>query len=287
MNDYVMIKEDDTVVIRAMEIKDSDGIAFSIIYLRPPDGEHSMEGFLNTRKWPADKSIMYSSYAKVMVGMLFVMEGLSFTSTRWQDVLMIGLGGGVINNFLSILDEAKINLTTVEIDPDMPKLAKDYFDLEESSTNTIIIADGTTFIQEASKNGRGQKYKSMIVDACYTSCPAEGFWQLDTAMHIADILEENGTLSVNILGDDEKREERGQQILSIYRQYFATCFIFEALSQQIKDSIMEARRTMYNVMRPAQTRRRHPINALYDAGEELSLGIATVEETTSPTLSSI
>uniref|UniRef100_A0A0K0D4E4 PABS domain-containing protein n=1 Tax=Angiostrongylus cantonensis TaxID=6313 RepID=A0A0K0D4E4_ANGCA len=235
-----------------MEIKDSNGIAFSITYLRPPDGEPSMEEFLNTRKWPADKRIIYSSYAKVMVGMLFVMEGLSFTSTQWQDVLMIGLGGGVINNFFGILDEAKINLTTVEIDPDMPKLAKDYFDLEESSTNTIIIADGISFIHEASKNGQGfcdnyrisvslrhyitipgQKYKSMIVDACYTSCPAEGFWQLDTAKHIADIVGEEGTLSVNILGDDEKREQLGQLILPIYRKYFSTCFIFEALSQQI------------------------------------------------------
>ncbi|KAJ1360856.1 hypothetical protein KIN20_019949 [Parelaphostrongylus tenuis] len=113
-----------------------------------------MEDFVNTRKWPAHKSILYSSYAKVMVGMLFVMEGLSFISTQWQDVLMIGLGGGVINNFLSTLDGAKINLTTVEIDPLMLKLAKDYFDLEESSTNTVVIADGLKFIHEASKNSQ-------------------------------------------------------------------------------------------------------------------------------------
>ncbi|KAJ1374727.1 hypothetical protein KIN20_037480 [Parelaphostrongylus tenuis] len=189
-----------------------------------------MEDFVNTRKWPAHKNILYSSYAKVMVGMLFVMEGLSFTSTQWQDVLMIGLGGGVINNFLGTLDEAKINLTTVEIDPLMLKLAKEYFDLEESSTNTVVIADGIEFIHEASKNG--QKYKSMIVDACYTSCPAEGFWELDTAKDIADILDKSGTLSVNILADDDKREESGKRILSIYGKYFATCFTFEAISQQ-------------------------------------------------------
>ncbi|KAJ1360857.1 hypothetical protein KIN20_019950 [Parelaphostrongylus tenuis] len=31
----------------------------------------------------------------------------------------------------------------------------------------------------------------MILDACYTSCPAEGFWELDTAKDIADILDES------------------------------------------------------------------------------------------------
>ncbi|VDM60832.1 unnamed protein product [Angiostrongylus costaricensis] len=44
-----------------------------------------------------------------------------------------------------------------------------------------------------------------------------------------------------------------------------------ASESSIKDLLMQARRIRYDVIGPAETRRRQPFNAVYDTGEELLL----------------
>ncbi|KIH51973.1 hypothetical protein ANCDUO_17932 [Ancylostoma duodenale] len=139
----------------------------------------------------------------MMVGMGFVMEALSFEPKSMQQMLMIGLGGGVINNFLSTLGpEAMINLTTVELDPEVFSLALDWFHLVETPTNRVVIGDGIEFIREASR--KGDKYKVILVDACFDEirpvcCPVEGFIDPETIENIGNILDEDGILSINVL----------------------------------------------------------------------------------------
>uniref|UniRef100_A0A0K0CWL3 Endo/exonuclease/phosphatase domain-containing protein n=1 Tax=Angiostrongylus cantonensis TaxID=6313 RepID=A0A0K0CWL3_ANGCA len=45
-----------------------------------------------------------------------------------------------------------------------------------------------------------------------------------------------------------------------------------ASESSIEDLLMQARMIRYDVIRLAETRRRHPFNAVYDTGEELFLG---------------
>uniref|UniRef100_A0A0K0CSP5 Endo/exonuclease/phosphatase domain-containing protein n=1 Tax=Angiostrongylus cantonensis TaxID=6313 RepID=A0A0K0CSP5_ANGCA len=45
-----------------------------------------------------------------------------------------------------------------------------------------------------------------------------------------------------------------------------------ALESSIEDFLMQARKTRYDVIGLAETRRRHPFNAVYDTGKELFLG---------------
>lgn len=47
----------------------------------------------------------------------------------------------------------KVNLTTIELDPDMKMFATKWFGFEESPTNQVIIEDGIVFIREAAKKG--------------------------------------------------------------------------------------------------------------------------------------
>ncbi|ETN75706.1 hypothetical protein NECAME_03678 [Necator americanus] len=163
----------------------------------------------------------------MMVGMSFAMEGLEFDTTSTQNVLMIGLGGGVINNFLSTLGpEMMINLTTVELDSDMLSAAIDWFQFNETHNNRVVIDDGIIFIRDASE--RGDKYKAILIDACYSElrplcCPVEGFYNPDTIADISNILEENGIVSVNVVTTSEKNTSKKEQIMAAYKKHFTSC----------------------------------------------------------------
>ncbi|KIH60218.1 hypothetical protein ANCDUO_09534, partial [Ancylostoma duodenale] len=87
-----------------------------------------------------------------------------------------------------------INLTTVELDPEVFSLALDWFHLVETPTNRVVIGDGIEFIREASR--KGDKYKVILVDACYDEirpvcCPVEGFIDPETFEDIGNILDED------------------------------------------------------------------------------------------------
>ena len=71
-------------------------------------------------------------------------------------VLVIGLGGGVLSNFLEARYPAAA-LTSVEIDPVMVKIARVYFDLPE--TCNVVVADGLKFLEE-----RKEQYDLIILD---------------------------------------------------------------------------------------------------------------------------
>lgn len=211
---------------RIMQIMDTDDFAYSLAYLDFPK-ELNDDTTSSTRHWPIDKRRLTSFYSRVMVGMAFAMEALQTKSDSWQDTLMIGLGGGVIANFLTAYPEAKINLTTVELDPVMPPVARDWFGLVENESNRVVVQDGAAFIDENAKNGI--KYKAVFVDACFEFCPAGPFMEPGVAKIVAAIVEENGVAVVNVIGDRKKQD----QLEAIYGKHFASCFYFYLKHQQL------------------------------------------------------
>ncbi|KAK6045682.1 hypothetical protein COOONC_16814 [Cooperia oncophora] len=89
-----------------------------------------------------------------MIAMGFVMEGLQFDPQHWQNVLVIGLGGGTVCNFFGAAKSLRVNLTTVELDPLMVTIANEWFGLHETPVNTVIVEDGVKFLHEAAERGR-------------------------------------------------------------------------------------------------------------------------------------
>lgn len=58
-----------------------------------------------------------------------------------KSVLVVGLGGGVLCQFLKRFYPG-VNVTAVEIDPAVVKVAKEYFGLRESKSMKVVVADG-------------------------------------------------------------------------------------------------------------------------------------------------
>ncbi|ETN76899.1 hypothetical protein NECAME_03328 [Necator americanus] len=99
----------------------------------------------NSKTWKVRKDTARLVYARVMIAGSFMSGALQFNTTKKQDVLIIGLGGGVINNYLTTMKNQKLNVTVVEIDPVMKKIAEKWFDFQESPLHRIIIDDGVHF----------------------------------------------------------------------------------------------------------------------------------------------
>jgi spermidine synthase len=67
-----------------------------------------------------------------------------------QDVLIVGLGGGGMVHFLRHIDP-EVRIDAVEIDPEVVKLADQFFNVRTEGNINIATADGLKFIADAKK----------------------------------------------------------------------------------------------------------------------------------------
>ncbi|VDK65598.1 unnamed protein product [Cylicostephanus goldi] len=107
----------------------------------------------NTKAWNVRKDYVQLTYARLMIAGAFLSGGLEFNTTRKQDILIIGLGGGIINNYFTQMENQVLNVTIVDIDPVMLKVAKKWFGFAESPLHRIIIDDGVRYIHDAVRRG--------------------------------------------------------------------------------------------------------------------------------------
>ena len=79
-----------------------------------------------------------------------------------QNILVIGLGGGSIPmTFADLFPSAQIDV--IEIDDAVVKVAKEYFQFNESQNMRVFVGDGRPFIKRAGL--RGEKYDYIVLDA--------------------------------------------------------------------------------------------------------------------------
>ena len=79
-----------------------------------------------------------------------------------QSILVIGLGGGSIPmTFADLFPSAQIDV--IEIDDAVVKVAKEYFQFNESQNMRVFVGDGRPFIKRAGL--RGEKYDYIVLDA--------------------------------------------------------------------------------------------------------------------------
>src|SRR5690606_18894027 len=91
------------------------------------------------------------------------MGGLLFTTaTAPKRLLVVGLGGGTLPTALrEVLPEAEID--TVEIDPAVTRVARQYFGFKEDPKMKVFEVDGRVYAKRAIREGR--KYDAILLDA--------------------------------------------------------------------------------------------------------------------------
>ncbi|HYT60997.1 MAG TPA: fused MFS/spermidine synthase [Haliangiales bacterium] len=114
------------------------------------------------------------------------------------NVLMVGLGGGSIQRSYRHY-YPDVNVATVEIDPTVVQVARDYFQLKESPVLQVHVSDGRVYLRRTSA-----KYDAIIMDA-YVKNRYGSFIPYHLATReffqvAGDHLTENGVLAYNVIG---------------------------------------------------------------------------------------
>jgi spermidine synthase len=119
-------------------------------------------------------------------------------NTQITNVLMIGLGGGSAQRSFAYYYPG-VAFRTVEIDPAVVKVARDFFNVRESETQKIEVSDGRVFLKRSNAH-----YDLIILDA-YLS----GRYGSSIPQHLAtkeffelarDRLTTNGIVAYNVIG---------------------------------------------------------------------------------------
>ena len=130
-------------------------------------------------------------------------EYTEFFHMPWQwanlsNVLMIGLGGGSTQRAYQHYCPA-VNIETVEIDPAVVQVARDYFFVKETARHRIHISDGRVFLRRSTN-----RYDAILMDAYtenrYGSFLPRHMVTREFFLLASDHLVTNGVLAYNVIG---------------------------------------------------------------------------------------
>ncbi len=111
-----------------------------------------------------------------------------------ESILIIGLGGGTLVEAFHAL-APKATITSVEIDAAVIKVAKEFFNIADTSWHKIIEKDGRIFIKrEKLKNN---KYDLIILDAFNGDYIPEHLMTLEFFQEVKSILSDKGLVIAN------------------------------------------------------------------------------------------
>jgi spermidine synthase len=147
------------------------------------------------------------------------------------NILMIGLGGGSSQRLFQRY-HTNITVETVEIDPVVVDVARDYFQFAESPSQKVHVADGRVFLRRSNA-----KYGAIIMDAYvhhrYGSAVPYHLATKEFFALARDHLTTNGVVAYNVIS--MARNSQADLLGAIYKtlkDVFPQVYMFPAQSSQ-------------------------------------------------------
>lgn len=149
--------------------KDKNNLSQSCIFLDAPE-------------------IFVFDYYKQAMGVTFFIEDP-------KEILIIGLGGGVLaNTFGEIYPDSHI--TSVEIDPVVAKMAKKYFGYDDTKPNfETHVQDGRVFVKRALKGEK--RYDLILLDAFNSDYIPEHMMTKEYLEEVKELAKDDGIIMAN------------------------------------------------------------------------------------------
>jgi len=146
-------------------------------------------------------------YNKPSAKYIIEIQRLSEDWATNSDVLLLGLGGGSLDNALH--DDFAVD--AVEIDPKIAKLAKEYFYHTSDENNELFIEDARSFLRKTDK-----KYDYIIIDLSLGNTLPFHFYTKESVELIRDHLKNNGAVVMNL---SMRYSENNAALTSILRTF--------------------------------------------------------------------
>lgn len=173
------------------------------------NGDYFLQSRVNVEK-QKQLALVYSNM--MMASLLFCPQP--------RRLLMVGLGGAAVTNFLSEWFP-NLKIDVVEIDGKVIEVSKKYFFLKESSRHRTFEEDGRVFIQKR----KGQElYDWIILDAFKSGSIPYHLKTHEFYKEIRTILEPNGIVSSNLYGKGNSLKPRDTKT---FMSVFPNIYCFE------------------------------------------------------------
>ncbi len=153
---------------------------------------------------------------------------LVFNYTKWlmaslflndhpKKILIIGLGGGTLsNNFHLLFPNSEI--TNVELDPAVIKLARQYFAYIENEKIKTVAQDGRIFMKRAIIKNR--HYDMIILDAFNGDYIPEHLMTQEFLQEAKQLLTENGVLAANTFSVSKLYQHESATYQAVFGDFY-------------------------------------------------------------------
>jgi spermidine synthase len=150
------------------------------------------------------------NYTRMMMGALYV-------KPEPRSILIIGLGGGTLPRALmKVLPNATID--TVEIDPAVVRVAKQYFDFKPDVRVRVAEQDGRVFVKRAIREQR--RYDLVILDAFDHEYIPEHLLTQEFLREVKTLLAPGGVLAANTFSSSRLYDHESVTYASVFGTYF-------------------------------------------------------------------
>lgn len=150
------------------------------------------------------------NYTRMMMGALYLQPAP-------RSVLIIGLGGGTLPRALmKVLPNATID--TVEIDPAVVRVAKQYFDFKPDERVSVAEQDGRVFVKRAIRQQR--RYDLIMLDAFDHEYIPEHLLTQEFLREVKTLLAPGGVLAANTFSSSRLYDHESMTYASVFGTYF-------------------------------------------------------------------
>jgi spermidine synthase len=168
-------------------------------------GRQSCINLANPRKFALN-------YTRMALG------GLLFATEKPPErVLIVGLGGGTIPGALrEILPNAQID--SVEIDPAVTRVAKDYFGFRTDRKMDVFEMDGRVYVKRAIRDGK--KYDAILLDAFDHEYIPEHLLTQEFLAEVKSLLAPGGVLVGNTFSSSQLYDHESTTYAAVFKTFY-------------------------------------------------------------------
>jgi len=157
-----------------------------------------------------DPDKLVFEYTRMMVSALFAQPDP-------KTILIIGLGGATLPIALhKMLPEALID--SVEIDPAVVRVAKQYFAYETGPRQRVFVEDGREFVERAHREGR--RYDMVMLDAFDVDYIPPQLLTLEFLETVKAILEPGGFMVTNSFAQSSMYARESATYAAVFGEFF-------------------------------------------------------------------
>ena len=150
------------------------------------------------------------SYTKMMMGALYL-------NPHPRNILIVGLGGGVLPTALSrMFPDAGIDV--VEIDPAVVKVARQFFGFNPKPNVRVFEEDGRVFVKRAGKSS--QRYELIMLDAFDHEYIPEHLLTREFLLEVKTLLTADGVLAANTFSSSRLYHHESTTYQSVFGLFY-------------------------------------------------------------------